>query len=373
MIEFQTTYRLEPFDPSYHPVNLPRFDNVKLAAVATCPTYGIMRYQHHKVYASPRRPMPLIAGLAAHDAFAAIRLGDLYFNGEVFYGGAFNVRQIATEHAIHLFGKDRATDWVTAINRGEDLERSIMLGALDIFESSGYYDDPDDKRRTIANIEETIVAYCSRYPLGKIMVFVGLDVRQKRFVGIEVPLDMFLHIEHADGVFEYRFTGRVDAVMWPNTKRTHISIEDDKTASRLNEAWHESWKIAHQPTGYCLGIGALLDAEVNRGVIRGASIPLPKTYDYGGIATVPFIRSPLQFIEWADHVVHIMSIVDKYNDRPLNAPRYTVSCNKYFRPCNYIPFCDSSVHERGIMFNEMDTEVWDPLFGTHYEDEEHDS
>jgi len=67
-----------------------------------------------------------------------------------------------------------------------------------------------------------------------------------------------------------------------------------------------------------------------------------------------------------------MSIVDKYYLKPLNAPRYTVSCNKYFRPCAYIPFCDSNMDERAAMYKEMDIVVWDPLADMH-EDEEYDA
>jgi hypothetical protein len=363
---------MEPFDVETHSLSLPQFDNVKLAAVATCPTFGIMRYVHHKLYASPYRQMPLLAGLAAHEAFNAVRLGDLYFNGERFYGDTFNSAHVARRRAEMLFGQDRTASWCTALNRGEDVERSIMLGALDIFESSGYYDDPMDKRRTIANIEETIVGYVTRYPLGKIMCVVKRDVLQRPFVGVEVPIDMFLRITDMDGAHEYRFTGRTDAVMYTGTKRDVISIEDDKTASRLNEAWSESWKIAHQPTGDCLGVSALLGVEVRRGIIRGASIPLPKTYDFGGIVTAPFTRTPLQVSEWADHVVHIMDIVAKYENNPYKAPRYTTSCNKYFRPCNYVPFCDSDIDDRAAMYAEMDTVKWDPLEQKHY-DEEHDS
>jgi hypothetical protein len=361
MVMRETTVHMEPFDIEKHSLSLPQFDNVKLAAVATCPTFGIMRYVHHKLYASPYRQMPLLAGQAAHEAFSAVRLGDLYFNGERFYGDTFDSRIVAKLRADTLFGSERASAWITALNRGEDIERSIMLGALDVFETSGYYDDPMDKRRTIANIEETIVGYVTRYPLGKIMCVVRRDVTGAPFVGVEVPIDMFLRITDTDGVHEYRFTGRTDAVMYTGTKKDVISIEDDKTASRLNEAWSESWKIAHQPTGYCLGISALLGTDVNRGVIRGASIPLPKTYDFGGIVTAPFTRSALQISEWADHVVHIMDIVAKHTNNVYKAPRYTVSCNKYFRPCNYIPFCDSDIDDRTAMYEEMDTVVWNPL------------
>lgn len=363
-----------PWQSDKHPANLPKFDNVKLTAIATCPTFGIMRYAHHKVYASNKRAMALEAGLAAHEAFAAVRLGDLYFNGGEFYEqGEAWCRNKAIKRMIQLTSEARTESWLDTLNKGEDIERSIMLGALDVFETTGFYDDPDDKRRTIANIEETIIAYVSRYPLGKIMCVVTQDTLGREFVGVEMPVDTYLRIEDKTlpgRVYEYHFVGRVDGVMWHDRTKKRIDIEDDKTASRLNDAWHESWKIAHQPTGYCAGISAILDRDIRTGNIRGASIPLPKTYDYGGIATVPFARTDQQFQEWVDYVIHVMGILDQFGHRPLHAPRYTHSCNRYFRPCNYIMFCDSPYDERAAMYNEMDDEVWDPVSGAFYEEDD---
>jgi hypothetical protein len=316
--------------------------------------------------------MALEAGLAAHEAFASVRLGDLYYNGGDWYPhGESWCRSKAILRATQLFGEGRAESWLSTITKGEDTERSIMLGALDIFETTGYYDDPDDKRRTIANIEATIIGYVSKYPLGKTMCVITRDVVGRDFIGVEIPIDIRLRIYMpGDQARDYHFVGRVDGVMWANRKMDRINIEDDKTASRLNDAWHESWKINHQMTGYCGAVGSLLGRDVRTGVIRGASIPLPKTYDYGGIATVPFNRSDLQFHEWCEYVVHIMDIVTQYSAKPLHAPKYTHSCNRYFRPCSYVMFCDSHYDERAGMFNEMDREIWNPLTGAHYEEED---
>lgn len=367
------SYVIEPWDSKKHSETLPRFDNVMLTAVATCPTFGIMRYVHHKVYASNKRAMALEAGLAAHEAFASVRLGDLFFNGADFYGYENLCRDKAVLRATQLFGTARTESWLQTIQRGEDIERSIMLGALDVFESTGFYDDPDDKRRTIANIEQTIIAYVSRYPLGKTMCVVTLGAHGRGFIGVEVPVDVYIRVTSQDErYYEFHFVGRSDGVMWEDRGKTRINIEDDKTSSRLNDAWHESWKTSHQMTGYCAAMSAMLNLAINTGVVRGASIPLPKTYDYGGIAFVPFSRTPLQFNEWIEYVMHVMGIVNMYNNEPLHAPKYTHSCNRYFRPCAYVPFCDSPFGERVSMYNEMDDEVWDPLTGTHYEEEDHE-
>ena len=54
--------------------HLPAYDHTKLSAINTCPTWGILRYSHHKCMPGSTRAMALEAGSAAHEAFAAVRL-----------------------------------------------------------------------------------------------------------------------------------------------------------------------------------------------------------------------------------------------------------------------------------------------------------
>ena len=54
--------------------HLPTYDHTKLSAINTCPTWGILRYTHHKKMPGSSRAMALAAGSAAHDAFSAVRL-----------------------------------------------------------------------------------------------------------------------------------------------------------------------------------------------------------------------------------------------------------------------------------------------------------
>lgn len=346
---------MEPFDATRHTVTR-KFDNTKLVALNTCPTWGIVRYEKHKTYLSGGRAMPLEAGAAAHEAYAGVRLADLWFNGHHFYPD-LPVRDIATARANVLFGAERTAGLISVLESGEDSERATMLAALEVFGTSGFYEDPNDRRRTIANIEEALIAYVSRYPLGKTMpAVIG------NFVGVEIPINMYLEIETDDGtVYRFNFTGRVDGVHFTSPKLDTLSIEENKTASRLDEAWRLSFTTSHQPTGYMLAVSSILKRLVTQGVVRGMAIPLPKTFDYGGIVNEPIQRDEQKFAEWAQWVLHTVQITDPYMDDPCNAPKYTHSCNRYFRPCSLIPFCDSPVDEREIMLEEMATEEWSPL------------
>ena len=154
-----------------------------------------------------------------------------------------------------------------------------------------------------------------------------------------------MEIDADDKTHAFHFTGRVDGVHWRDDTRSEISIEDDKTASRLDDAWRMAWSISHQMTGYCLAAGALLKQPVLRGVVRGLSIPVPKTYDYGGCVAEPILRNEQNFMEWAQWVLHVALTTEPYLGSPENAPKFTHSCNRYFRPCPLIPYCDSEVDE----------------------------
>jgi len=48
------------------------YDHTKLSAINTCPTWGIVRYSLHKTMGGSGREMALEAGIAAHEAFAAM-------------------------------------------------------------------------------------------------------------------------------------------------------------------------------------------------------------------------------------------------------------------------------------------------------------
>jgi len=344
-----------------------KFDNTKLVALNTCPTWGIIRYEHHRTYLSGNRAMALEAGGAAHQAFAAVRLCDLHWSGGEFYSGRYSpslVQSICEQRSRQLFGEDRTNSMLRVLWEGEDKERAITLAALDILGSSGFYDDPGDRKRTIANIEESLIAYVSRYPLGQTLPVILPDDRYPGgyFVGVEIPINMYLEIDSDEGpTHRYNFTGRVDGVHFTDRKLSEIAVEENKTAARLDDAWRNAFITSHQPTGYCFAIGALLNVDVEHAVIRGMSIPIPKSFDYGGIVNEPILRNQDHFIRWAKWVVYTCETTKDYLETPHDAPQFTHSCNRYFRSCPLIPFCDSPDDERIAMLNEMQVQEWSPL------------
>ena len=83
--------------------DLPTYDHTKLSNICVCPTWGIIRYTHHKKMPSTRREMPLEAGSLSHEGFAAVRWYQYYNKQVQSKAQALN----AEFHGIRLFGEER--------------------------------------------------------------------------------------------------------------------------------------------------------------------------------------------------------------------------------------------------------------------------
>jgi hypothetical protein len=88
---------------------------------------------------------------------------------------------------------------------------------------------------------------------------------------------------------------------------------------------------------------------------------MPKTYEYGGYLRDTYSRHDYHFERWINWLDHTITIAVQYENNPYDAPKYTHSCNRFFRPCSFVPFCDSSDQEQREMVAEMVTDEWSPL------------
>lgn len=333
--------------------HIPAFDNTKLTAINTCPTWGLLRYDKHKVFSTASRSMALEAGAAAHEVYAAIRLLDVFENQ-----GATN--ELWQYHGKRLFGLSRHEEMMQEYNsvKDEDERTRIMNYALTALYNSGFYDDPRDKRRTVANIEEACIAYIDRYEWGKNHIWIR-DNTASSDIGVEVPFDIVLSFLTASGnTHDYRFTGKIDGIHY---RKDRLTVAENKTASRLNDAWSTSFEMSHQVTGYALAASLWCGEPVYNADIYGMSIPLPRGYDYGGIVREPVTRTDEHFAHWFRWFWHTVGIWHQHRDDIINAPRYTHSCNRYFQPCSFIPFCAAPDAEKEEIMSEMETDEWSPL------------
>lgn len=328
------------------------YDFTRLNAVSTCPRYGVVRYIHDKAMsAGVGRAMALEAGQASHQVYAAARLWQL--------GVTQGMKQHMDTWGVKLFGSYNYEQMWAAVDDRESERNRYLNFCLQALYDSGFYDDPDDKRRTIANIEEALIAYLDRFDLRRNVYVHDMD-DPTALVGIEIPINVVVEFDVRDGdTIRFRLIGRADGLHWHDDK---LKVHENKTASRLGDAWSLSFETSHQVTGYMVGVSAIIGKQVFDAQVHGMCIPLPRSYDYGGLATENVKRTPFQVDQWAAWALDTVQIINQWRDEPLSAPMYTGSCNKYFRPCSFIPLCAARTDEEAQMvFDDMVESVWNPL------------
>lgn len=331
--------------------DLVTFDFTKMSAVNTCPRWGIIRYGLHKVFNNNSRAMALEAGSACHDVFAAGRLFDLYHNGPAIYGD--KVKSQVVHRAVELFGVDRSEVMLANYTQdGEDDRTRLLQGAIHILESSGFYDDPSDNRRTMDKLTESCIAYLDRYEFGQNIPYVRGD-----FVGVENAFGLIVEF----GDRKVLFTGRIDGVHCYRNDPAKPFVEENKTSSRLGDAWEQSFDTSHQVTGYTVAGSTITGIDMDMARVRGLAIPQPRIYDTAGVSTVTVFRRSHHFERWAEWFMHSVNEYFRNIDTPLDAPMYTHSCNRYFRPCSYIPLCAADKEEGADILAEMQEDEWSPL------------
>lgn len=336
------------------------FDNTKLGAINTCPRWGLIRYNEHRVMSTNNRAMALEAGSACHEFFAAVRLLTLLYMG---------LDKHFAYHGERLFGKDRFLTMITHMGdsgifmTNTQAQLSFCLEAL---YTSGFYDDPNERKRTMSNLEAACIAYFDRWDFGREKIWV-MDVNDHtQPVGIEMAFELGIKFNWPDHHFkpledhEYRFTGKIDGV---SLKDGQICVDENKTASRMDDAWRMSFDMAHQVTGYIVA-GALLThtdlLEHNSAIVRGLQIPLPK--NDSGVLKLNVSRTSSAIIDWGRWLYHTIELSEQYKESPTDAPAYTHSCNRYFSPCSYLALCTADSKDRKeIMENEMEVKEWSPL------------
>ena len=336
---------------------LPWVDYSTLSAVNTCPRWGLIHSWHGKrLPTGVDRVLPLEAGRAMHDVFACARLFDLLTHVQ----GDSERTTLVNIYATKLFATNDIPDrWQRAMHYYaslEDAETKCMQMALNLLETSGYHDDPRDTKRTQSNLESAAISYIQRYPLGRFIPYCSDDYS---FIGVEVPFDVTLD----DTI---RFIGRVDGVCVDHMRSPEHrkpEVHENKTGSRIDTVWSNSFDTSHQVTGYCVAMSCVLSTAIKDCVMWGVQIPVPKASTYSdGIMRYPTSRSDEAFFEWQQWVTHTLLVIDNYESDPTNAPMYTHSCNRYFRSCSLIPLCVETRERRKHIFdNEMETSRWSPL------------
>lgn len=333
--------------------HLPTFDNTKLTAINTCPVWGVLRYHMHKKMPGESRAMALEAGGAMHDVFAAIRLLEVLEKQKLPEHFDF--------HGERLFGKARWENMKFYLDAEEDERTRHINFALEALHSSGYYDDPNDKRRTLANMEACTIAYYDRYEWGRYPVWIQDSADHTKLIGIEIAFDLVVTFEVSDTCHSYRFTGKIDGLHLMDNDKGELCVQENKTTSYLRPDWPEQYALSHQVTGYCVAAALIAGQPCYKGFIRGLQIPLKQMHGES-VCREPVNRDEYKIRRWFNWFKHTVEIFERYKDDVANAPMYTHSCNRYFRTCSFIAFCDSPEDEKQGVIEEMVHDEWSPLY-----------
>jgi hypothetical protein len=335
--------------------DLPAYDHTKLSNINTCPTWGILRYSLHKRMPGANRAMALEAGAAAHESFAALRWFQ-YYNRQA---DSDAKKLLAKREGSRIFGEDRFDAMYTTIKQSQTDRTNAINFCLEALYTSGFYDDPLDTNRTVTNVSEGIICYVDAYDLDRYPIY-----ENENHIGVEISFDTVVTIKyrhsHAthDMETKARFTGKLDGLHY---NKGRLMVQEDKTGARLDDAWLSQWIMSHQITGYCLAASAFTNEECLLAQVTGMKIPIAKNpmetirKEMVNRVVDPYIN------QWANWYVHSVMIDQTYKDCIEDAPKYTHSCNRYFRPCSFIPYCTADADEKRQIVEEMETDEWSPI------------
>lgn len=342
--------------------HLPAYDHSRLSAVNTCPTWGILRYGHHKRMPGSGRSMALEAGSAAHEAFAAVR----WYQLSRYQANDARLRASTAKQGLRLFGAERLDRMMNVLSESATHRTNVINFAIEALESGEFYDDIGEHRRTISNISESIIAYIDAYDMERYPIWIRDVQDPDTDVGIEIPFDIVVDIVYDIGgggfgetkTLQCRFIGKMDGLHW---NKDELIIIEEKTGARLDDNWLSQWVLSHQITGYCLAAATFTGQPCSHALVSGMRIPIGKI-PAEGIRREYVPRSPLMFEKWANWFVTSIEMDQMWHDDIPSAPMYTHSCNRYFNTCSFLPFCAAdSREEKEHILEEMEIDEWSPL------------
>lgn len=305
-------------------------------AIQTCPKWGIIRYLKGLYFKTEYRAMALEAGSLVHEVFAGIRIWQLYRE------------QGLAQHAVYtgerLFPNGRFAEcW---IDKDDDPQNEIEQFIFNIIHTNEFEDDPRDKFRTLSNLEETSLRFIDemRKTMDRNHVWVADENDPTAPVGIECSIAIVVDEE-------FIYIGTIDGVSYQPHLNSH-RLEELKTASRLDEAFRRKFEIDHQPTGYMAMAELAYGLSINKGRVIG--IKPKQTKSNEDYISFEEIRDDTKKWQWLQSLRFSHRIAMEHIDDPLNAPMFTHSCNRYFRPCGFVDLCAGDEEDQAYIFEGME-------------------
>lgn len=337
-----------------------------LSAVDTCPVWGIVHYGKRRKYETNARAMALEFGAAAHEAFAAFYLYQVGFIQKLPKHMEF--------HADRIFGRDRFFNALKSKDKDISHRDALINLGINILHSGEFYDDPYDNIRTTNNLEIGLMNYVDNvYPsMERWPIYISDLTDPTKPIGIECAFDIELERkipnklrrlepseshgfkQGKDLIEVMRYIGQIDRIHDRSSidGDKHLILGENKTASRLDNAWAMAFDMSHQLTGYMLGIYTITGRSCISARVHGLkNKQTGHSEDFNSIS--PLAREPEAFERFIDWAFHSKAMYERYTDDLEAAPRYTHSCSRYYRPCALIPFCTDTSEGRIQQLEEM--------------------
>jgi PD-(D/E)XK nuclease superfamily len=285
--------------------------------------------------------MALECGELMHQVFAAVRIWQL--------DRVQNLPKHARVTGHRIFGELRWNMvWNHCLNQTDERDQVLEL-CFAVLHSSKWKDEISDETRTMTNMELSTIVYVDEQlpKMDNWTIYVQDKDDAQSMVGIEQVFDVVL--TYSDG-YEIRYIGTVDGLV-QKTSTGKYYVDENKTASRLNDAWRNAHDVRHQTTGYCAISTAVFPFKVTRCRVQGLRIkPGNKGEDIYPLE--PIERTEDAFQHWATWVRENVEVYEKYKNDFEHATRRTHSCNRFFRPCSLLSFCGDTPEGRMLAFHE---------------------
>jgi len=286
--------------------------------------------------------MALEAGEVMHQVYAGVRIWQL------------ENKQKLPKHALatanRIFGAQRWLKILETVGKKNADEREhIIAFCFAILHTAKWEDNPDDRIRTIANMEMSAIHYVDErlYGMEDWPLYVRDLKDPKCMIGIEQVFDVVM--EFSDGKL-IRYIGTVDGLVQKAATEEWV-LDENKTASRLDDGWRMSFDMSHQITAYCAASTTVFGFPVFKARVTGCKVkPANKGED---VYVLEVARDEYAIRNWAAWVHYSASMYEQYKDDFELAPRFTHSCNRFFRPCSLLAFCCDTPQGRIEQFEQM--------------------
>ena len=233
----------------------------------------------------------------------------------------------------------------------EDGRDNLLQLCYETLQTSGFKDSPTDETRTLANMELASIVYVDEqiYKMENWPIYVANKKDPKSLVGIEQHFDVVLEYDDALCI---RYIGTIDGLVLNRNRGDRLTLDENKTANRIGDGWQLSFDMSNQITGYCGASTTVFGFPVFHSRVTGLKIK-PTNRGEDCVPIEPVSRNAESIRLWGGWVRHTVQEYERYVGDYENAPRYTHSCMRYFRPCALLSFCADTPEGRSEQFDQM--------------------